>query len=130
MRLHRPQGSDRPAFRRFRGFASAGQMRLLAHAARGEASMRQADGGAGEVDRASRHAIPPQRRDGGGDAQALAGGGVKALDQIPGGIERGLIIGEAHPEGGQRHDMRGIAHIGAAHFDELLGARLGKTVVI
>ncbi|MCY1561035.1 hypothetical protein D9M68_982450 [compost metagenome] len=42
------------------------------------------------------------------------------LDQLIGGFERDFVIEQARPERRERHDRGFVAHIGAAHFKELL----------
>ena len=58
--------------------------------------------------------------------QFLAGFGIPALDQIPGRIQRTLIIGQANPERRQSTQTPPRATISAAHFHEFLDPRLGE----
>ena len=53
-----------------------------------------------------------------GVAQALALGEAPALDLVPGGVERRIVVEQADPERGQRADLAPAAAVGAAHLEE------------
>ena len=61
---------------------------------------------------------------------AVLGGPV--LDHFPSRFERNLIVEQPNPEGRERCDGLFVAHVGAAHFKELLEAHFrenGREVV-
>src|SRR5690606_7427565 len=49
-----------------------------------------------------------------------------APDEVPRRIERGLVIEQSHPQGGQRADPVPRPAVGAAHLEEALEANLGE----
>ena len=61
-----------------------------------------------------------------GHMQRLALFRAPAFDQVPGGIQRRLVIGQPDPEGRQGAQTAPGAAIRAAHLDELLHPRLGE----
>ncbi len=61
-------------------------------------------------------------------AHRLALLGRELAHQLPGAVERALVVVEPGPERGLRGDHRGIADIGAAHLQEALEAHLRKAV--
>ena len=63
-------------------------------------------------------------RDGGAEGFAFLDGPM--LDEVPGGVERALVVEQADPQGGKRADPAPAPAIGAAHFEEALEADFGE----
>ncbi len=121
--------SGRPAPARRPGFRPRAPAPFLAEAPRRKTRLRQRHAARARSSSRTPPASPCSADTEAATPQPLARFGVQPLYQVPGGIQRGLVIHQAGPERGQRHQMRPVAVIGAAHLDVFLHPRLGKTVV-
>src|SRR5690606_5771581 len=98
-----------------------------------EAGARDGEGPGGDVLYGAIAERGVERGFGHGEPEGLTLLVRPVLDQIPGGVERRLVVEQADPEGGQRADALPWRAIGAAHFEELLHAHFreqGRKVVL
>src|SRR3954469_14554259 len=58
--------------------------------------------------------------------EPLAALDVPVLYQVPGRVERLLVVEEADPQSGKSADAAPAAAVGAAHFEEALQTHLGE----
>ena len=96
---------------------------LLARPQTGMGDLDHVAGQLGEHAAAEHRGKPGPRRFG---AQVIMVGDSPVLHQIPGGIERRLIVEQPDPQGGQGVQRRQRTGVGAAHFEVALQPHLGK----